>query len=185
MRDEVIERMCEASNIPPRSEDGWWTNRTGMTAALRVAIDAARRELERNKTDQSDVQVPEDLFEDWDMALAGFAFCGYQFLKFMKSIARAEAALGQWKTWGIVEVAIRNPNVASYMEHWEGRATKAEAENAQLRQQIEGLSRPVSDEEWKAIPKLMSSLTGRRSYSSRDEVDALLAARAGGKNNEK
>jgi hypothetical protein len=34
--------------------------------------------------------------------------------------------LDQWKTWGIIEIAVRNPNVASYMEHWEGRATKAE-----------------------------------------------------------
>lgn len=28
--------------------------------------------------------------------------------------------------WGMVELAVRNPNVASYMEHWEGRAIKAE-----------------------------------------------------------
>jgi hypothetical protein len=33
----------------------------------------------------------------------------------------------QWKTWGIIEIAVRNPNVASYMEHWENRAVKAEA----------------------------------------------------------
>jgi len=32
------------------------------------------------------------------------------------------------KTAGIVEVAVRNPSVAEYMEHWEGRAIKAEAE---------------------------------------------------------
>jgi phosphoglycolate phosphatase-like HAD superfamily hydrolase len=37
------------------------------------------------------------------------------------------AEIEQWKTWGIIEIAVRNPNVASYMEHWEGRATKAEA----------------------------------------------------------
>ena len=28
---------------------------------------------------------------------------------------------------GIIEVAIRNPNVMEYMRHWEGRAEKAEA----------------------------------------------------------
>jgi hypothetical protein len=28
---------------------------------------------------------------------------------------------------GIIEVAVRNPNVAEYMRHWEGRAEKAEA----------------------------------------------------------
>lgn len=27
---------------------------------------------------------------------------------------------------GIIEVALQNPNVMSYMEHWEGRAEKAE-----------------------------------------------------------
>ena len=41
--------------------------------------------------------------------------------------------LADWRTWGTIEVAIRNPNVASYMEHWEGRATKAEAEVDRLR----------------------------------------------------
>ena len=42
----------------------------------------------------------------------------------------AEAKLAQieeqWKTWGIVEIAVRNPSVSEYMSHWEGRATKAE-----------------------------------------------------------
>jgi hypothetical protein len=38
----------------------------------------------------------------------------------------------QWRTWGIVEIAVRNPNVASYTEHWEGRALKAEASLASL-----------------------------------------------------
>lgn len=33
-----------------------------------------------------------------------------------------------WRTCGIVELAIRNPNVASYIEHWEGRALRAEAQ---------------------------------------------------------
>lgn len=31
------------------------------------------------------------------------------------------------KTAGIIEVAVRNPSVADYMNHWEGRALKAEA----------------------------------------------------------
>ena len=33
----------------------------------------------------------------------------------------------QWRNWGTIEVAIRNPSVAEFMRHWEGRATKAEA----------------------------------------------------------
>lgn len=32
----------------------------------------------------------------------------------------------QWAAWGIVEVAVRNQSVAEYMNHWEGRAVKAE-----------------------------------------------------------
>jgi hypothetical protein len=40
----------------------------------------------------------------------------------------------RWKTWGIVEIAVRNPNVASCMGEWEERATKAEAENENLNQ---------------------------------------------------
>lgn len=34
---------------------------------------------------------------------------------------------------GSIEVAVRNPNVASYMKHWEDRATKAEAKIERLR----------------------------------------------------
>lgn len=38
----------------------------------------------------------------------------------------ARAEIEQWKKWGIIEIAIRNPNVASYMKHWEDRAIRAE-----------------------------------------------------------
>ena len=48
-----------------------------------------------------------------------------------------EAELVQWCTWGTIEIAVRNPNVASYMEHWEGRATKAETERDALRAALE------------------------------------------------
>jgi hypothetical protein len=55
----------------------------------------------------------------------------------------AEAKLAQieeqWKTWGVVEIAVRNPSVSEYMNHWEGRATKAEAENEDLKGIISGL----------------------------------------------
>jgi hypothetical protein len=46
---------------------------------------------------------------------------------------KAREELEQWKTWGVVEIAVRNPNVASYMDHWEKRATEAEEENNKLR----------------------------------------------------
>ena len=41
-------------------------------------------------------------------------------------ISTLRAELEQWTKWGMIEVAIRNPNVNSWMEHWEGRAIKAE-----------------------------------------------------------
>lgn len=50
-----------------------------------------------------------------------------------------QTELSQWRTWGIVEIAVRNPNVASYMDEWEGRATKAEAELSTLRAEREAL----------------------------------------------
>jgi hypothetical protein len=52
---------------------------------------------------------------------------------------RAREEIEQWKTWGIIEIAVRNPNVASYMDHWEGRALRAEEENAELKGIIAGL----------------------------------------------
>jgi len=42
------------------------------------------------------------------------------------TIAELEAELHLMKTSGIVEVAVRNPNVMEYMKHWEGRAEAAE-----------------------------------------------------------
>ena len=42
-------------------------------------------------------------------------------------LVEARAELTRWATWGTIEVAIRNPNVASYIEHWEKRALSAEA----------------------------------------------------------
>ena len=42
-------------------------------------------------------------------------------------IEELEAELHLMKTAGIVEVAIRNPNVSEYMAHWERRAEGAEA----------------------------------------------------------
>lgn len=47
---------------------------------------------------------------------------------------RNEVAL--FRSAGIVEIAVRNPSVAEYMRHWEGRAEKAERENADLRRQL-------------------------------------------------
>lgn len=72
-------------------------------------------------------------------------------------IERLTAELAQWQTWGTIEVAIRNPNVRSYMDHWEGRATKAEAERDQ----------------WKEWHANMQALRDKHSAS----VDRLMAER--------
>ena len=44
---------------------------------------------------------------------------------------------------GVIECAVRNPSVAEYMRHWEGRATKAEAEIERLRRALHDIA-----EEW-------------------------------------
>lgn len=65
----------------------------------------------------------------------------------LKSDAEIEVGLvlceqdQKWRKWGIIEVAVRNVNVSSYMDHWEGRALKAEAELARLR---EGASNSIA-----------------------------------------
>ncbi len=70
----------------------------------------------------------------------------------VKPIAQAALAamaeLGVMKTAGIVEVAARNPSVLEYMEHWEGRATKAEAERDALQARVKALEsglKPFAD----------------------------------------
>lgn len=47
-----------------------------------------------------------------------------------------ECELQQWQTWGVIEIAVRNPNVSSYCDHWERRAKAAEAELAAVRQSL-------------------------------------------------
>lgn len=69
-----------------------------------------------------------------------------KFMEWQAMVARItalEAELYLMKTAGIIEVAVRNPSVSEYMAHWEGRAEKAEAENAaleaKLAKAVEGL----------------------------------------------
>jgi hypothetical protein len=52
-------------------------------------------------------------------------------------------------TAGIIEVAVRNPSVAEYMRHWEGRAEKAEAAlEAAIRERDEARARLGSHSEY-------------------------------------
>ena len=53
-----------------------------------------------------------------------------------QEIARLTAELAEWRTLGIIEIAIRNPNVASYMDHWEKRAEQAEADVMRLTDEL-------------------------------------------------
>ncbi len=47
--------------------------------------------------------------------------------------------LDMMKTAGVIEVAVRNPNVAEYMRHWEGRVLAAEHRESAMRSRIEKL----------------------------------------------
>lgn len=60
-------------------------------------------------------------------------------------IARLTEQLAQWKSWGIVEIAVRNQNVADYVEHWEGRTTKAE-------EQLAAVWEALRENEWSNRP---------------------------------
>ena len=46
-------------------------------------------------------------------------------LESIRTISQLRSQLRDWETWGTVEIAVRNPNVDSYMKHWEGRALAA------------------------------------------------------------
>lgn len=65
-----------------------------------------------------------------------------------KGIAKLEAELAQaWRdieSLPVVELAARNSSVADYVKHWEGRATAAEALNAEL---VGAQRKPLTDEE--------------------------------------
>jgi hypothetical protein len=64
--------------------------------------------------------------------------------------ASLSAELAQWKTWGVVEVAVRNPSVAEYMKHWEERTEKAESALATARQALEQ-AQPILAEELQTL----------------------------------
>ena len=57
----------------------------------------------------------------------------------------------QWRTWGIIEIAVRNPNVAEYMNHWERRATEAEAKIESLASEVRKLMKYLSHIQWETF----------------------------------
>ena len=67
---------------------------------------------------------------------------------------RAKKENERLRTGGIIEVAVENLNVQHYMEHWEGRAERAEEEVERLRAEVDELRKlnheVVQDEiEWR------------------------------------
>ena len=62
-----------------------------------------------------------------------------------RQLEEARAELTRWATWGTIEVAIRNPNVASYIEHLEKRALSAEAERDQREAECERWAKENAD----------------------------------------
>lgn len=88
----------------------------------------------------------------------------------------------QWRTWGVIEVAIRNPSVSEYMRHWEGRTEAAEqrAEEAERKATFwQG-----SSEDWKQHKKRRDvelAAAQARADKAEAELSALKGAIADGK----
>lgn len=61
---------------------------------------------------------------------SGMALAADRLASLAEELARVKADLDQWPKWGVIEVAIRNPSVAEFMRHWEGRAESAERQLA-------------------------------------------------------
>lgn len=60
---------------------------------------------------------------------------------YAKAYAAAETEslrreMAQWKTWGVVEIAVRNPQVAEYCAHWEKRVEAAERKLCAVRKEL-------------------------------------------------
>ena len=71
----------------------------------------------------------------------------------VSELERLRREVADFKSWGVIEVAVRNPNVRSYMDHWEGRTEKAEArisaleaERDELKMERDGLA--ISEHNW-------------------------------------
>lgn len=60
-------------------------------------------------------------------------------------LAAAERELEHFRTSGIVEIAVRNVNVRSYIDHWEGRTEKAEARVAALEAALRKIAEAYAD----------------------------------------
>lgn len=84
---------------------------------LLAAIDVA---VARIISGQAPMRIPAEPWADPDLVLSK---CGMLIRALLSEI-------DQWKTWGVIEIAVRNPNVASFVDEWTARAEKAEAKLA-------------------------------------------------------
>jgi len=64
-----------------------------------------------------------------------------------KKLVEVEAELDLMKTAGIIEVAIRNPSVSEYMQHWERRAEAAEARFIEQRDSLVSVTKKLAQTE--------------------------------------
>ena len=79
--------------------------------------------------------------------------------------------LAQWRTWGIAEIAIRNPSVMEYMKHWEVRAERAERDRDAAREEHGKLRNWINDAEM-AAGKLQRKLDAARAAIAAADADA-------------
>lgn len=120
----------------------------GRVAELRSLILGKMGEGEKlSRTYQALREIGEMAVVDWQDKLVGLVTAALKddaeqldywssAKQWKKQAERLQSELAQWKTWGIVEIAVRNPEVAEYCEHREGRATKAESELEEARKEL-------------------------------------------------
>jgi hypothetical protein len=93
--------------------------------------------INKRLNDQEDWDALQEVTEELEQAEADN-------IMLIGRIEELEDELHTMKTAGIIEVAIRNPDVSEYMAHWERRAEGAEAKLAKAAAELE--------EAWK-VPK--------------------------------
>lgn len=74
--------------------------------------------------------------------------CANEITRLTAENERLRQEVEHYNKSGIVEIAVRNPSVADYMAHWEGRAEKAEAENERLREALRPFAELTPPAEW-------------------------------------
>ena len=123
--------------IAQRTEDGnrWLVGDT----YLHKMLEQMARDINAESVAKAD-RITELEAEKSDFYMAYRIKCDAETKALEARITELEAEIHNWKTWGIIEVAIRNPSVSEYMNHWEGRCLKAEAANAKMKACLEAIT---------------------------------------------